>query len=160
MQTALQYLQLLGTRTLERRLTRRFSEHFEHQMLSLPEHFYSQRYASDIASRMDANASIAEFIGSRMIPMATSVVLLMFYLILTILYSPWLGLLVMTTTAINAAVVKANLRIQKDSNLTLQKDARKPKPRQSLPSAALKPSRHQLWKTIFFADTRAIKAGS
>ena len=125
MQTALQYLQLLGTRTLERRLTRRFSVHFEHQMLSLPERFYSQRYASDIASRMDANASIAEFIGSRMIPMATSVVLLMFYLILTILYSPWLGLLVMTTTAINAAVVKANLRIQKDSNLTLQKDGAK-----------------------------------
>ena len=125
LQTALQYLQLLGTRTLERRLTRRFSVHFEHQMLSLPERFYSQRYASDIASRMDANASIAEFIGSRMIPMATSVVLLMFYLVLTILYSPWLGLLVMTTTAVNAAVVKANLRIQKDSNLTLQKDGAK-----------------------------------
>ena len=125
LQTALQYLQLLGTRTLERRLTRRFTVHFEHQMLSLPERFYSQRYASDIASRMDANASIAEFIGSRMIPMATSLVLLMFYLVLTILYSPWLGLLVMTTTAINAAVVKANLRIQKDSNLTLQKDGAK-----------------------------------
>lgn len=125
LQTALQYLQLLGTRTLERRLTRRFSVHFEHQMLSLPERFYSQRYASDIASRMDANASIAEFIGSRMIPMATSVVLLIFYLILTILYSPWLGLLVMATTAVNAAVVKANLRLQKDSNLTLQKDGAK-----------------------------------
>ena len=125
LQTDLQYLQLLGTRTLERRLTRRFSVNFEHQMLALPERFYSQRYASDIASRMEANASIAEFIGSKMIPMATSVVLLIFYLILTLLYSPWLGLLVMTTTAINAAVVKANLRIQKDSNLTLQKDGAK-----------------------------------
>ena len=125
LQTILQYLQLLGTRTLERRLTRRFSVNFEHQMLALPERFYSQRYASDIASRMEANASIAEFIGSKMIPMATSVVLLIFYLILTLLYSPWLGLLVMTTTAINAAVVKANLRIQKDSNLKLQKDGAK-----------------------------------
>ena len=125
LQTILQYLQLLGTRTLERRLTRRFGVNFEHQMLALPERFYSQRYASDIASRMQANASIAEFIGSRMIPMATSVVLLIFYLILTLLYSPWLGLLVATTTAINAAVVKANLRMQKDSNLTLQKDSAK-----------------------------------
>ena len=125
LQTVLQYLQLLGTRTLERRLTRRFSVNFEHQMLALPERFYSQRYASDIASRMEANASIAEFIGSKMIPMATSVVLLVFYLILTVLYSPWLGLLVITTTAINAAVVKANLRVQKDSNLTLQKDGAK-----------------------------------
>ena len=125
LQALLQYLQLLGTRTLERRLTRRFAVSFEHQMLALPERFYSQRYASDIASRMAANASIAEFIGSRLIPMATAVVLLLFYLVLTMLYSPWLGLLVITTTGINAAVVKANLRIQKDASLTLQKDGAK-----------------------------------
>ena len=125
LQALLQYLQLLGTRTLERRLTRRFAVSFEHQMLALPERFYSQRYASDIASRMAANASIAEFIGSRLIPMATSIVLLVFYLVLTMLYSPWLGLLVITTTGINAAVVKANLRIQKDASLTLQKDGAK-----------------------------------
>ena len=125
LQALLQYLQLLGTRTLERRLTRRFAVSFEHQMLALPERFYSQRYASDIASRMAANASIAEFIGSRLIPMATSIVLLVFYLVLTLLYSPWLGLLVITTTGINAAVVKANLRMQKDASLTLQKDGAK-----------------------------------
>ena len=125
LQTLLQYLQLLGTRTLERRLTRRFAVNFEHQMLALPERFYSQRYASDIADRMKANASIAEFIGSRLIPMVTSIVLLIFYLILTLLYSPWLGLLVITTTAINAGVVKANLRMQKDASLTLQKDGAK-----------------------------------
>ena len=125
LQALLQSLQLLGTRTLERRLTRRFAVNFEHQMLALPERFYSQRYASDIASRMTANASIAEFIGSRLIPMATSVVLLIFYLILTMLYSPWLGLLVILTTGINAAVVITSLRIQKDANLTLQKDGAK-----------------------------------
>ena len=45
-------------------------------MLALPERFYSQRYASDIASFMAANASIAEFIDSRLIPMATSIALL------------------------------------------------------------------------------------
>ena len=125
LQALLQYLQLLGTRALERRLTRRFAASFEHQMLSLPERFYNQRYASDIASRMSANASIAEFIGSRLIPMATSIVLLTFYLVLALLYSPWLGLLVISTSVINAAVVKANLRLQKDASLTLQKDAAK-----------------------------------
>ncbi len=125
LQALLQYLQLLGTRSLERRLTRRFAVSFEHQMLALPERFYSQRYASDIATRMKSNGSIAEFIGSRLIPMATSIVLLIFYLVLTMLYSPWLGLLVLVTTGINAAVVNANLRIQKDASLTLQKDAGK-----------------------------------
>ena len=66
-------------------------------MLALPEQFY-RRYASDIASRMQANSSIAEFIGSRLIPMATGVVLLLSS-DLTLLYSPWLVLLVLSTTA-------------------------------------------------------------
>ena len=125
LQVVLQHLQLVGTRSLEKRLTRRFAIGFEHQILALPERFYSQRHASDIASRMGINASIAEFIGGQLIPMATGLVLLVFYLILTFLYSPWLGLLILTTTAINALVVQRNLRTQKDANLALQKDAAK-----------------------------------
>ena len=125
LQVALQHLQLVGTRSLEKRLTRRFAIGFEHQILALPERFYSQRHASDIAGRMGINASIAEFIGGRLIPMLTGLVLLVFYLILTFLYSPWLGLLILSTTAINALVVQLNLRTQKDNSISLQKDAAK-----------------------------------
>ena len=125
LQVVLQHLQLVGTRSLEKRLTRRFAVGFEHQILALPERFYSQRHASDVASRMGINATIAEFIGGQLIPMATGLVLLVFYLILTFLYSPWLGLLILTTTAINALVVQRNLRTQKDASLALQKDAAK-----------------------------------
>ena len=117
---ALQHLQLVGTRSLEKRLTRRFAIGFEHQILALPERFYSQRHASDIAGRMGINASIAEFIGGRLIPILTGLVLLVFYLILTFLYSPWLGLLILSTTAINALVVQLNLRTQKDNSISLQ----------------------------------------
>ena len=124
-QVMLQHLQLVGTRSLEKRLTRRFATGFEHHILSLPEKFYSQRHASDIAGRMGINISIAEFIGGRLIPMLTGLVLLVFYLILTFLYSPWLGLLILTTTGINALVVQWNLRAQKDASLTLQKDSAK-----------------------------------
>ena len=125
LQVMLQHLQLVGTRSLEKRLTRRFATGFEHHILGLPEKFYSQRHASDIAGRMGININIAEFIGGRLIPMLTGVVLLIFYLILTFLYSPWLGLLILATTGINALVVQLNLRTLKDSNLTLQKDAAK-----------------------------------
>ena len=110
LQVMLQHLQLVGTRSLEKRLTRRFATGFEHHILSLPEKFYSQRHASDIAGRMGINISIAEFIGGRLIPMLTGLVLLVFYLILTFLYSPWLGLLILATTGINALVVQWNLR--------------------------------------------------
>ncbi len=125
LQVMLQNLQLVGTRSLEKRLTRRFATGFEHHILSLPEKFYSQRHASDIAGRMGINISIAEFIGGRLIPMLTGLVLLVFYLILTFLYSPWLGLLILVTTGINALVVQWNLRTQKDASLTLQKDSAK-----------------------------------
>ena len=124
-QAMIQQLQLIGMRSLEKRLTRRFAAQFEHQILSLPESFYSQRYAADIASRMESNTNIAEFIGERLIPVVTGLVLLVFYLILTFLYSPALGLIVIATTGINAFVVAYNLRVQKDANLKLQKDAGK-----------------------------------
>ncbi len=124
-QALIQQLQLFGSRSLEKRLTRRFAAQFEHQVLALPESYYSQRYAADVASRMQSNRSIATFIGERLIPMVTGLVLLGFYLILTLLYSPLLGLIVAITTGVNALVVAFNLRVQKDANLKLQKDAAK-----------------------------------
>ena len=121
LQAVLQHLQLVGTRSLEKRLTRRFSIGFEHQILALPERFYSQRHASDVASRMGINAKIAEFIGGQLIPMSTGLILLIFYLVLTFLYSPWLGILILSTTAINSFVVQRNLRTQKDASLAFKK---------------------------------------
>lgn len=125
LQVVLQHLQLVGTRRLEKRLTRRFAVGFEQQVLSLPDRFYSQRHVADIAGRMGINATVAELIGGKLIPMATGLVLLIFYLILTFLYSPWLGLLILCTTAVNAIVVQLNLRRQRDGNLAIEKDAAK-----------------------------------
>ena len=124
-QAIFEYLQLLGGRKLEKRLTRRFSVNFEHKMLSLPESYYKQRYASDVAVRMESNSSISEFIASKLLPTLTGLVSLVFYLILTFLYSPLLGLLILSTTGLNALVIKANLRAQKDDSLKIQKDGAK-----------------------------------
>ena len=94
-------------------------------MLSLPESYYKQRYASDVAVRMESNSSISEFIASKLLPTLTGLVSLVFYLILTFLYSPLLGLLILSTTGLNALVIKANLRAQKDDSLKIQKDGAK-----------------------------------
>ena len=124
-QATLRHLQLVGTRRLEKRLTRRFAVGFEHQILALPERFYSQRHSSDIAGRMAVNAQVGEFIGGRLIPMVTGLVLLVFYLILNMLYSPILGLLILSTTSINAIAVQLNLRRQKDASITIAKEQAK-----------------------------------
>jgi NHLM bacteriocin system ABC transporter peptidase/ATP-binding protein len=124
-QALIQHLQLRGSRSLEKRLTRKFAAQFEHQVLALPESYYAQRYAADVASRMQSNTSIAKFIGERLIPMSSGIVLLIFYLILTLFYSPLLGTIVGVTTGANALVIAINLRLQKDASLKLQIDSAK-----------------------------------
>ena len=121
-QAIVQQLQLIGTRSLEKRLTRRFAAQFERHVLSLPERFFSQRFAGDIAVRVQYNNAISEFISSRLIPLISGLVLLLFYLILTLLYSPLLGLIIFITTGINAIVVSLNLRFLNDSSLQISKD--------------------------------------
>ena len=58
-------------------------------------------------------------------PMVTGLVLLVFYLILIMLYSPILGLLILSTTSINAIAVQLNLRRQKDASITIAKEQAK-----------------------------------
>ncbi len=124
-QAIVQQLQLMSTIALEKRLTRRFAAQFERHVLSLPERFFSQRYSGDIALRMQYNNQISDFIASSLIPLATGSTLLVFYLILTFLYSPILGSIVIATTSINAIVVSLNLRFLEDASLQISKDTAK-----------------------------------
>ena len=124
-QAIVQQLQLMSTIALEKRLTRRFAAQFERHVLSLPERFFSQRYSGDIALRMQYNNQISDFIASSLIPLATGSILLVFYLILTFLYSPILGSIVIATTSINAIVVSLNLRYLEDASLQISKDTAK-----------------------------------
>lgn len=119
------YIQLIGQRLLSRRLDRRFSVDFEHHVLSLPEQFYSQRYAGDINNRSELNKRVAEFIAEKLIPTTTQFVQLTFYMIITYLYSWHLGLVITGTSIINALIISQSLDYQKDANLQLQKDSGK-----------------------------------
>jgi NHLM bacteriocin system ABC transporter peptidase/ATP-binding protein len=119
------YIQLIGQRLLSRRLDRRFSVDFEHHVLSLPEQFYSQRYAGDINNRSELNKKVAEFIAEKLIPTITQLVQLVFYMIITYLYSWHLGLVITGTSMLNALIISQSLDYQKDANLQLQKDSGK-----------------------------------
>lgn len=119
------YIQLVGQRLLSRRLDRKFSVHFEHHVLSLPEQFYAQRYAGDINNRSELNKKVAEFIAEKLIPTVSKCVQLLFYMALTFLYSKYLGLIIVITSLINALVISSSLEYQKDANLALQKDSGK-----------------------------------
>lgn len=118
-------LQLLGQQRLNRRLDARFSVEFQRTVLSLPERFFRQRYAGDIAERTPLNRSLAQFITEKLLPMITDQVLLIFYLILTLFYSPLLGAIVIGTSLLNAVSTTRRLQLQKENSQRLQKDGAK-----------------------------------
>lgn len=118
-------LKLLGQQRLNRRLDARFSVEFQHTVLSLPERFFRQRFAGDIAERTPLNRSLAQFITEKLLPMITDQVLLIFYLILALFYSPLLGAIVIGTSLLNAVSTTRRLQLQKENSQRLQKDGAK-----------------------------------
>ncbi|MFM7548686.1 MAG: NHLP family bacteriocin export ABC transporter peptidase/permease/ATPase subunit [Cyanobacteriota bacterium] len=118
-------LQLLGNRHLSRRLETRGALGFERHVLALPDGFFRQRYAGDVSQRQMLNRQVADFISLRLLPLLSGVLLLVLYLLLTLAYSPLLGLVVTLTTALNALMVMISLRQQRDATLQLQKDSGK-----------------------------------
>jgi NHLM bacteriocin system ABC transporter peptidase/ATP-binding protein len=118
-------LQRLASRNLSRRLDSQGAASFEQHVLSLPEKFFSQRYAGDISQRVLLNREVAEFISDRLLPLVSGLTLLFLYLALTVAYSPLLGGVVCTITALNAIIVSISLRRQRDASLQLQKDTGK-----------------------------------
>ena len=118
-------LQQLGIRQLSRRLETRGALQFERHVLALPDRFFRQRYAGDISQRQLLNREVAEFIAQRLLPLLNGGLLLVLYLLLTLAYSPRLGLVVLVCTGLNALVVLVSLRRQRDATLQLQKDSGK-----------------------------------
>jgi NHLM bacteriocin system ABC transporter peptidase/ATP-binding protein len=118
-------LQRLGSRHLSRRLETRMAQTFEKHVLALPDIFFRQRYVGDISQRQLLNREVADFIALRLLPLFNGVLLLLLYLLLTLAYSPRLGLVVGVSTALNALMVVISLRQQRDATLQLQKDAGK-----------------------------------
>ena len=119
------HLQLLGRRELVRRLDLRFSLAYQHQVLSLPDRFFSQRFAAEVSYRGELNKTVAQFITDKLLPLASDQLLLIVYLVLVLLYSPILGGLLISTTGIHALLIASQLRLQKDSSQQLQKDGNK-----------------------------------
>jgi len=119
------HLQQLGIRHLRRRLETRGALAFENHVLALPDAFFRQRYAGDISQRQQLNRQLAEFIAQHLLPLLNGCLLLLLYLVLTLAYSPRLGLVVVGCTGLNALVVVQSLRQQRDATQLLQKDAGK-----------------------------------
>ena len=75
------------------------SAHFFWHVLCLPMLFYSQRYAGDIAYRVDLNTQIARLLSNDLIQVILSMITVLFFLILMFSYS-WILTLVSVSIAL------------------------------------------------------------
>ncbi len=75
-------------------------------VLHLPMHFFSQRMAADIDQRRSASAAIADILVNIMAPLAVNSVILIFYLVVMIRYSPMMTLIGVASVILNVFLAR------------------------------------------------------
>ncbi|MBS5451411.1 MAG: NHLP family bacteriocin export ABC transporter peptidase/permease/ATPase subunit [Coriobacteriia bacterium] len=85
------------------------------KLLHLPIEFYSQRSAGDIQARAASNTQVASRLIGKLAPLAINFVMLVFYLVVMVSYSPLLAAIGITATVAN--LVLARVISQKRVNI-------------------------------------------
>ena len=92
------------------------SSTFMWKILRMPMEFFSQRMAGDIQLRHKANTDIAEMIVNTLTPLVLSTVMMAFYLVLMLRYSPLLTLVGLLSVVLNLFL--SHLISEKRVNIT------------------------------------------
>ena len=74
---------------------------FMWKILRMPVEFFSQRMAGDIQVRKNTNASVAEGLVNTFAPLVLNSLMMIFYLVVMIRYSPVLTLMGVTSVFLN-----------------------------------------------------------
>ncbi len=77
---------------------------FMWKVLRMPMEFFSQRMAGDIQQRQEASAAIADALVNTFAPLVLNAVMMIFYLIVMVRYSPALALVGIASILINVAM--------------------------------------------------------
>ncbi|MBR4193144.1 MAG: NHLP family bacteriocin export ABC transporter peptidase/permease/ATPase subunit [Oscillospiraceae bacterium] len=89
---------------------------FMWKVLKMPMEFFSQRMAGDLLTRHKANETIAEQLVNTLTPLALSAVMMVFYLVVMLRYSPILTLVGLVSILIN--IVMSRIISEKRINIT------------------------------------------
>lgn len=107
---------------LQSKLTIKNSADFFWHVLRLPVTFYQQRYAGDIAQRVDANNRVAQLITGELATNAVNVVFIVLYAALMFWYDAVLTLISIFFAGLNFIFLYYISRLRKDKNLKLLQD--------------------------------------
>ncbi len=76
------------------------------RMFRLPINFFDQRYAGDLAARVDNNTNVSNFLAGELAETVLNVMVAAFYLILLLFYSPILTIVSSSTIIFNFIIAK------------------------------------------------------
>lgn len=110
---------------LQKKMVLLSARDFIDSLFRLPISFFDQRYVGDLTSRVQNNANLSEFFSGELAETVLNIVVVAFYLILLIAYSPILTLIAIATVPINAIVVKVTGSLLSNISVKLQQDAGK-----------------------------------
>ncbi|NCG57254.1 MAG: NHLP family bacteriocin export ABC transporter peptidase/permease/ATPase, partial [Proteobacteria bacterium] len=97
----LKYLQMNSLRRLRLNLTIRLSSQFFWHLLQLPNEFYVQRFAGEVANRSQLNQDIATNISGRLAQTAIDVVMAVLYLTVMLYYDVFLTCIGLSVAIMN-----------------------------------------------------------
>lgn len=98
---------------LKNRFVYASTSEFLFHMLRLPIPFYEQRYAGDLAGRVQNNEDVNVFLAEDLAEVLLNLFAVVFYLILLTVYSPWLTLLCIMITGSNLILMAFAFRRQR-----------------------------------------------
>ncbi|MBQ2593969.1 MAG: NHLP family bacteriocin export ABC transporter peptidase/permease/ATPase, partial [Candidatus Riflebacteria bacterium] len=109
----------------QRKLTLADSSSYFWHLLRLPMQFFQQRYAAEVADRVDYNESIAEVLSGSAATAVLDLIVAVFYLLLLLQYNVTLTLIGIAFSSIGFIVFFAMRRRLTDLNMRIQQDAGK-----------------------------------
>jgi NHLM bacteriocin system ABC transporter peptidase/ATP-binding protein len=95
---------------------------FLSHMLRLPIAFFDQRYAGDLSKRVDNNNSVSTFLAGDLATTVLNLLVAIFYLILMLIYSPWLTLVALGTVSLDVGMVIISQEKMADYATKMQQD--------------------------------------
>lgn len=95
---------------------------FVSHLLRLPISFFEQRYAGDLADRVENNNNVNNFLSGELAESVLNLIISVFYLTLMILYSPILTLIVLCSASVSALTLKLGSQYLSDISMKTRQD--------------------------------------
>jgi ATP-binding cassette subfamily C protein len=119
---ALQWLQAKHLRELRIKLATKLSSRFLHHVLRLPIEYFGQRFSGELSSRMQLNDKVAAILSGQVARAGIDAIMLVFYAVFMLAYSPILTLIAVTFSILDIACFRLLMRAQLVATLKVQQE--------------------------------------